>query len=336
MTHDTVTAIRSPSNTSLPDHVVAFEVSKHQLVVHTLPGDTQRIIPNTPAAARRVLQAEVKHNRRARLGTMLVVCEATGGYEAHVLDAAVSLGIEAHKAHGTRVRHFAKYKGLKAKSDPIDARVLALYGRQTESLRRYVPPSEAVKALRALKERRYDLMVMLQAETNRLEHVTDPRVLKSLQTSIRTMSKALGVIEAEIDELLEREETLARKAQLMRTVPGVGPVVATTLLAHMPELGTLPRGQAAALAGLAPYDNDSGERKARRTIDAGRSAVRRSLYMAALVAIRRSPHLRAFAQRIIARGNPFKVAATAVMRKLIVIINAVLASQQPCHYAKPA
>jgi len=334
MTHTTVTAIRSPSNTNLPDHVVAFEVSKHQLVVHTLPADRQVVIANTPAAVRRLLSAQVRHNRRARLGSMLVLCEATGGYEAHVLEAAIELGIEAHKAHGTRVRHFAKYKGLKAKNDPIDARLIALYGLQTENLVRYVPPSAGLKALRALKERRHDLQVMLQAENNRLEHVTDARVLKSLKASIRSLAKALKAIEAEIALLLEREPTLARKAELMCTVPGVGITVATTLIAHMPELGTLPRAKAAALAGVAPYDDDSGERKGCRSIDAGRSAVRRCLYMAALVAKRTCPHLRDFAQRIIARGNPPKVAVTAVMRKLIVIINAVLASQQSCHYAK--
>jgi transposase len=334
MIHTTVTAIRSPSNSNLPDHVVAFEVSKHQLVVHTLPADRQVVIANTPAAVRRLLSAQVRHNRRARLGSMLVLCEATGGYEAHVLEAAIELGIEAHKAHGTRVRHFAKYKGLKAKNDPIDARLIALYGLQTENLVRYVPPSAGLKALRALKERRHDLQVMLQAENNRLEHVTDARVLKSLKASIRSLAKALKAIEAEIALLLESEQTLARKAELMCTVPGVGITVATTLIAHMPELGTLPRAQAAALAGVAPYDDDSGERKGRRSIDAGRSAVRRCLYMAALVAKRTCPHLRDFAQRIIARGNPPKVAITAVMRKLIVIINAVLASQQSCHYAK--
>jgi transposase len=334
MSNDTVTAIRSPSNATLPDHVVAFEVSKRQLVVHTLPADRQVVIPNTAVAVRRVLSAQVRHNRRAQLGSMLVVCEATGGYEAHVLEAAIELGIEAHKAHGTRVRHFARYKGLKAKNDPIDARLIALYGLQTENLVRYVPLSAGVKALRALKERRHDLQVTLQAENNRLEHVTEARVLKSLKASIRFLAKALEAIEAEIALLLEREQALARKAELMCTVPGVGITVATTLIAHMPELGTLARSRAAALAGVAPYDDDSGEKKGRRSIDAGRSAVRRCLYMAALVAKRICPHLRDFAQRILARGNPPKVAITAVMRKLIVIINAVLASEQPCHYPR--
>lgn len=336
MRNDTVTAIRSPSNTSLPSHVVAFEVSKHQLVVHTLPADQQRVIPNTPKAIRRVLTAEIKHNRRAQLGRMLAICEATGGYEAAVLETAIALGLEVHKAHGTRVRYFAKYKGLKAKSDPIDARVIALYGLQSEDLVRYQPPSEAVKALRALQERRNDLKLMLQAEINRLEHARNRLVLKTLRTSIKALTKMLDAIEAEIARVLKTEQSLARKALLMQTVPGVGPVVAVTLIAHMPELGTIPRGRAAALAGLAPYDADSGDSKGRRHIDEGRSAVRRCLYMAALAAVRACTHLRDYAARIKARGKPFKVAITAVMRKLIVIINAVLASQQPCQYAKLA
>jgi transposase len=333
---NTLTPIRDLSNSSLPGHVVAFEVSKHQLVVHTLPADGQCTIPNTPAAVRRVLAAELRHNRRAGLGAMLVVCEATGGYEGHVLAAASELGIEAHRAHGARVRHFAKYKGLKAKNDPIDVRVIALYGLQTENLVRYRAPSEDLKALRALQERRHDLIVMLQAEKNRLEHVSNASVLKSLRASLRVLSSTLAAIEAEISELLARSDILARKAELMRTVPGVGPVVTATLLAHMSELGTLPRGRPAALAGLAPYDDDSGQKKGRRRIEAGRSAVRRCLYMAALVAVRVCPHLRAYAERIKARGKPFKVAITAVMRKLIEIINAVLATGQPCHYARPA
>lgn len=332
----TLTPIRASSNPSLPEHVVAFEVSKHQLVIHTLPTDKQRSVPNTPAAARRALMAEARHNRRAGLGSLLVVCEATGGYEEHVLVAAASLGIETHQAHGTRVRHFAKYKGLKAKNDPIDARLIALYGLQTENLVRYQPPSAELKALRALQERRHDLIVMLQAERNRLEHVKNASVLKSLRASLRALSSTLTAIETEISELLARTDALARTAELMRTVPGVGPVVASTLIAHMSELGTLPRGRPAALAGLAPYDDDSGQKKGRRRIEAGRSAVRRCLYMAALVAVRVCPHLRAYADRIKARGKPFKVAITAVMRKLIEIINAVLADGKPCRYAPQA
>lgn len=320
----------------LPDHVVAFEVAKHELVVHTLPADRQRTIVNTPVAVRRVLTSEIRHNQQARLGRMLVICEATGGYEHHILDVAVELGLEAHKAHGTRVRHFAQYKGFKAKSDPIDGRVIALYGLTTEKLVRYQPPGAACKALRALQERRHDLQLMLHAETGRLEHADNPVVRKCLRTSIKALSKALMAINTELANLIKAEQSLAHKAELMRSVPGVGPVVAATLIAHMPELGTLSRGRSAALAGLAPYDHDSGKQKGPRHIQAGRSAVRQCLYMAALAAVRICPHLRDYANRITARGRPFKVAITAVMRKLIVIINAVLTSNRPCLYARSA
>jgi transposase len=203
-------------------------------------------------------------------------------------------------------------------------------------LRRYQPPSQASRDLRALDARRQELKAALRAETNRLEHGNHPLVLKSLKSSMQNLSRMLNAIEAEIERLVAGEADLARKVALARTVPGVGPVVATTLLAHMPQLGSLTRGEAPALAGLAPYDNDSGKMRGRRHIQGGRSAVRRCLYMAALVAMRVCPHLRDFAERIRARGRPFKVAATAVMRKLLVIINAVLASGQPSNYAKPA
>jgi len=332
----TVTPIRSASNPSLPGHVVAFEVSKQQLVVQALPADGQHAIANVPSSVRRLLKAEIRRNSRLGLGRMLVVCEATGGYERHVLDAAIGLGIEVHLAHGSKVRHFARYKGRNAKSDAIDACMLALYGAETADLRRYQPPSQANRDLRALDARRQELKAALQAESNRLEHASHPVVLASLQASLQSLSRMLKAIETEIERLVARKADLARKVALARTVPGVGPVVATTLLAHMPQLGSLTRGEAPALAGLAPYDNDSGKMRGRRHIQGGRSAVRRCLYMAALVAMRVCPHLRAFAGRIRARGKPFKVAATAVMRKLIVIINAVLAAGQPCNYAKPA
>lgn len=336
MRANSVMAIPSPDNSKLPDHVVAFEVSKHQLVVHTLPANRQCVIDNKPAAVRRVLKNELKHNINAQLGRMLVVCEATGGYEDSVLDVTVELDLEAHRAHGTRVRHFAKAKGLKAKSDPLDAPLIARYGLQTEDLVRYCPPSAEVKALRALQERRDDLKQILQAETNRLEHVDHRLVLKTIKASIKCLSRQLKAVEAEIKRLIKSTPDLAHTDKLLRTVPGIGEVTAAALIAHMPELGTLPRNTAAALAGLAPYDNDSGKKKGRRHIQGGRSTVRRNLFMAAVTAMTHCPHLADYADRIISKGKPWKIAVTAVMRKLIVICNAVLASQQPCRYAKSA
>jgi transposase len=326
-----MTAIRSPFN-----HVVAFEVSKESLVVHALPVDEQSSIANRPQAVRRLLKAEIKRNRKDKLGPLLVVCEATGGYESHVLDAAIELGLAVHRAHGTRVRCFARYLGLAAKTDPIDARMLAQYGCQTADLRLYVPPPPECKALRALQSRRAELQGMLIAETNRLEHASHKSVLKSLKAHIAMLEAAFEAIEAEIAELVATSDGLRAKVQLMRTVKGVGFVTATTLLAYLPDIGQLTRGQVARRTGLAPINDDSGKKRGARHVEAGRSEIRRCLYMAAVVAANYNPALRTFAARLKARGYPFKYVVTAVMRKLVVILNAVLRDGEPWRGAKTA
>jgi transposase len=318
------------------NHVVAFEVSKASLVVHTLPGDEQCSIANKPQAVRRLLKAAVKANRKGEFGRLLIVCEATGGYERHVIDAAVDLGLALHRAHGARVRFFARYLGLAAKTDAIDARLLAHYGRQTEDLRLYVPPPPECQALRALQARRAELQDMIIAENNRLEHARHKSVLKSLRAHIAVLQAAFRTIEAEIAELISATESLKHKVRLMRTVKGVGLVTATTLLAYLPEIGQLTKGQVARRTGLAPINDDSGKKRGPRHVEAGRSEIRRCLYMAAVVAANFNPVLRAFAARLKARGYPFKYVITAVMRKLVVILNAVLRDREPWSGAKPA
>jgi transposase len=317
-------------------HVVAFEVSKTSLVVHRLPCDEQCTIANAQHAIRRLLRAEVKRNAKAKLGSLLIVVEATGGYERHVLDAAIDLGLACHRAHGSRVRFFARYLGLIAKTDRIDARVLAAYGLKTERLRLFEPLKPEEEALKELQARRDEIQQMLIAENNRLEHARLASVVRSIKTHIAGLRKALDALEAEIAALIHADASLARKAALMRSVIGVGPVTSATLLANMPELGSLSKGEAARLAGLAPINRDSGKLSAPRHIQAGRSAVRRCLYMAALVALRRNPVLEAFASGLRARGKPFKVVITAVMRKLIVTLNAILRDGEPWKHAKPA
>lgn len=324
MTNATVAAIRPPFN-----HIVAFEVSKESLVVHALPSDKQLTIANTPAAVRRLLAAERRSNARQELGPMLVVVEATGGYERGVLDVAVALGIPAHRAHGTRVRHFARYLGLAAKTDAIDARVLAAFGRQAQDLRLYRPPPPASAALRELQGRRSELQDMMLAETNRLEHVRLPDVRKSLERHIAALKVQVKQIEAAIAALVRADALLRTKSALMRSVVGVGPVTAATLLAYLPDIGQMTRGQVARLAGLAPINADSGRQSAPRHIEPGRGAIKRCLYMAALTAMKANPVLAAFAARLRATGHPFKCVATAVMRKLVVILNAVLRDGQP-------
>jgi transposase len=319
-------------NPSPFNHVVAFEVSKARLVAHALPADTQCEIANTRSAARRLLQAEAKRNGKGGLGPLLVVCEATGGYERHVLEAAAALGLPCHRAHGARVRFFARYLGLAAKTDPIDARMLALYGLRTERLRLYAPPAPEEEALRALKDRREQVQQMLIAETNRLDHA-HPGILAGLRAHIRSLQIALKALETGIAELVRATAELADKARLMQSVIGVGPVTATAFLAYLPELGSLTKGQAARLTGLAPINRDSGASSAPRRTEAGRTGLKRALYMAAGIAMRRNPALAAFAARLKSRGKPFKVVVTAVMRKLVVILNAILRDNQPCKHA---
>ncbi len=327
MTQATMIATHSRFN-----RVVAFEVSKDKLVVHLLPSDRRRTIANKPSAIERLLRREAGEGD----DELLVLCEATGGYERHVLAAAAKLELACHRAHGSRVRSFANYLGLAAKTDRIDARMLALYGLKTDRLRLYQPPAVEQLALRALKARRDEIQQMLIAETNRLEHADHAIVAKSLKAHIRSLRAALAKLEAEIAALLHATSWLARKAKLMQSVIGIGPITAATLLAYLPELGNLTKGEAARLAGLAPIARDSGKASAPRHIEHGHAAVRRTLYMAAGIAIRFNPQLAAFALRLRARGKPFKVIVTAVMRKLVVILNAILRDDQPWKHAKTA
>lgn len=311
------------------NRVLAFEVAKDTLVVHALPGDRQGTIANRPAAVRRILRAAAAESDEP----LLVVCEASGGYERHVLDAACALDIACHRAHGARVRHFAKYLGVTAKTDAIDARIIALYALNTAGLRLYRPPTPEQSGVRALKTRRDEIQRILLSEANRLERALHPRVRASLKTHIRALKRELAELEQEIASAIAEAPCLAEQARLMQSVAGVGPATTAALIAYFPELGTLDKSQAARLAGLAPIARDSGKTSAARHIEPGRAALRRALYMAAVVAIRHNPRMRDFAQRLKLRGKPFKVVVTAVMRKLVVILNAVLHHRQPAHAA---
>lgn len=318
------------------NHIVAFEVSKAELVVHKLPEDEQCTIVNAAKPVRRLLTTELKQLRGKPQARLLVVCEATGGYERHVLEACLDLGIACHRAHGSRVRYFAHYLGIGAKTDGIDARLLAAYGLRSDKLRLYAPPSAEEQALKDLKARRDEIQAMIIAESNRLEHATNVVVLRSLKLHLAALRRAFAGLEADIAALLRSCPPLMQKAQLMRSLKGIGPVTAATLIAYMPELGTLTKGEAARLAGLAPMNRDSGKLSAPRHVVAGRGSVRRCLYMAAVVAMRRNPLMRDFAARLRARGKPFKVVVTAVMRKLLVTLNAILRTGKPWRAAHVA
>ena len=318
------------------NHIVAFDVAKHTLSVHILPGDESQTIANKPKMIRKLLIAQKRRNAGLNIGPLLVVCEATGGYERHLLEICEELEIAAHKAHGSRVRHFAKYLGLIAKTDPIDARVLAFYGLKTENLRLYAPLTPERVALIDLRTRRDQIQAMLFAETNRLEHVRHASVTRSLKEHTAILRKALAALDVQIAAHLQACETLARKAALMRTLKCIGPGTATVLLAYMPELGTFSRAAAACMAGVAPFDDNSGKTSLPRHIEAGRAAVRKALYMAALTAIRHNRIMKSYAEKLRRKGKCAKVAITAVMRKLIVTLNAMLRTGEPWRHAHTA
>jgi len=313
-------------------HIIAFEVAKESLTVHILPTDRQETIANAPAAVQRLLRREARRNSKNALGSMLIVCEATGGYERHVLKAACELTIPVHRAHGVRTRLFARYLGL-AKTDPIDARMLAMFGRDTPDLHLYLQPSPSQAALRELRRRRDDLKAMSRMEANRLEHAHLTRVQASIKAHLRRMDKEIAAIEAEIDQLIEADPAMARKARLMQSLKGIGPVTATACLAYLPELGTFTKAQVARITGLAPIANDSGKASAPRHIHGGRKSVRNSLYMAAVVAISYNPKIKHYATSLRRRGKPTKLVIAAVMRKLIVILNAIVRDDAPAKIA---
>lgn len=256
-----------------------------------------------------------------------VICEPSGGYERDLLEALWAAGLAVSLVHAARVRAFARAQGRLAKTDPIDAVVLREFG---ELLRpgTLAAPSPERERLAALVQRREQLVNLLATEDQRLTQTREAvvrkmsaRLLKELQTQIAQMD---GLIEAQI----MADATLKSQSERLQQVQGIGPVTATTLLAELPELGTLSRNESGALAGVAPYNCDSGEHRGRRTIRGGRVKVRRVLYMAALVAARYNPILKAFYDRLVAAGKPKKVALVALMRKLIVLLNHLLKNPQ--------
>ncbi len=317
-----------------PQHIIAFDVGKQALEVATLPRDKPRSIANQSAAIRRVLQAEIRRNEREVLGPILVICEATGGYEHALLALANELQLPIHRAEGRRVRLFAQAHGLRAKTDPLDAAIIARFARQADCSMLYSLPSVEQQALSALVTRREELLQMKLAEQNRLEHHTSGPILVSIRYMIDVCKQQIKAIEQHLGVLIRQSPELSHKNQLLQSLVGIGDVTARTLMATLPELGTLSKGQAASLTGLAPYNRDSGNTNQHRHIAAGRFAARRCLYMAATVAINKNPVLRAKFQQLTQNGKPYKVALVAIMRKMIIILNAILKQQKPWKHAQ--
>ena len=244
---------------------------------------------------------------------MLVICEATGGYEDAVLKAACALGLDCHLAHGSSVRAYAKFRGRHAKSDPIDAALIAEYGRDKPDLKLYQPPRPEEAALRALMGRRSELKDMIQAETCRLEHASLKAVRVSLENHLAAENQ-LALIEKDIRALTRRDEAFSQEAAADATLAGIGAVASQTILAFLTELGQSPSATAVALAGLAPYDRDTGRSAEKDTSWAGAAkSAPASTWLCSLQSAL-TPTSAILLQRLTRKGKPFKVAVTAVMR----------------------
>lgn len=261
--------------------------------------------------------------RLQALGPTLIVLEATGGLEAPLAAALAAAGLAVAVVNPRQVRDFARATGRLAKTDRIDAAVLAHFADAIRPAVRPLPDDQA-RQLEALIVRRRQLVEMRAAEQNRLGATTAAVVRRNLEAHIAYLTAQLAGLDGELQKAVEVSPAWKAKDDLLRGVPGIGPVVSRTLLASLPELGALTNKQISALVGLAPVARDSGTLKGRRCIAGGRGAVRAVLYMAALTAKRYNPVLRVFYERLIAAGKATKVALTAVMRKLLTILNAMV------------
>ncbi len=302
--------------------IVGIDVSKAQLDVHVLPSGEAWSAATDPDGLATLSE------RLVGLAPQVVALEATGGLEVVAAGVLASAGLPVAVVNPAQVRAFAAALGQRAKTDPIDAWVIARFAQATCPKARPIPDQD-VQLLADLVARRRQILQMLVAERQRLQRAHEPRLKKSLGRLIRALQKELEQIDGDIDQAVRASPAWRRKEDLLQSVPGVGKVVSRTLLAEMPELGELDRRQAAALAGLAPFTQRSGKWRGKSFIAGGRASVRSALFLASLSAARHNPQLRLFHQRLIAAGKPKMVALIAVARKLVILLNAILRDQVP-------
>jgi transposase len=303
------------------DVFVGIDVSKDRLDVHVRPGG------EAFAVARDGKGLEELVGRLVELAPQLVALEATGGFETIAAAALAGAGLPLAVINPAQVRHFAQAVGKRAKTDPIDAAVIAHFAETVKPEPRPVPDEEA-RLLAELVARRRQVIEMLVAERQRERRAQSPRVRKSLLRHIKGLEKELSEVDTDIDMLVRGSPAWREKEDLLASVPGIGKTLARTLLAELPELGQMDRRRIASLAGLAPFTRQSGRWKGQSMIAGGRSAVRSALFMGALVASRCNPVLKVFHQRLLAAGKPKMRALIAVARKLLTILNAIIRDQR--------
>jgi len=304
------------NNTTSQNCVIGIDVSKAALDSHLLPDESRARFDNTAEGHERLVAWAGSHQPQR------IVLEASGGYELPVVAALASAGLPVIVVNPRQVRRFAQALGVQAKTDRIDARVIALFA---QAVRPEIRPlkDELTVELDAIVSRRRQLQDMLVAEQHRRTRAKGP-VRKNIDAHIAWLERQVHNVDGDIAKLIQSSPVWREKEDILDSIKGVGRVTIATVLGALPELGTLSRQAIAALVGLAPFARDSGSWRGKRFVRGGRPDVRRALYMAALVASQRNPALRKFYQGLVARGKPKKLALTATMRKLLVIMNSML------------
>ena len=302
--------------------VVGIDVSKDRLDVHVRPSGETLTVERTAAGL------DALCCRLRQIAPRIVALEATGGFETIATAALAAAGLPVVVVNPAQVRSFARALGRRAKTDPIDAAVIAHFAAATEIEVRPLK-DQATRLLGELVGRRRQITEMIRAEHNRARRITEPRLQKSIARLAKALEQELAVLDADIDAAVRGSPLWRATEDLLTSVPGVGPVIARTLIAELPELGALDRKKLASLVGLAPYTRQPGRWKGISRIGAGRSPVRTALFMGAMVAKRFNPVLKAFYERLLAAGKPKMVATIAVARKLLTILNAILRDQRP-------
>ncbi len=298
---------------------LGIDVARDDLEVAVYPTDAGWRVPNTPAGHARLIRwAQTHHPAR-------LVLEATGGYERAVDAALYAAGLPVVVSNPRQVRDFARSRNILAKTDHVDAQVLARFAAEVQPPLR-PRPSAASQELHALVTRRRQLLTARVAEQQR-RPLASPVVRADIDANLAWLAQRLAALDAQIAAALQADAALRARAAWLQSIPGIGPTASATLLAELPELGSLSRRQIAALVGVAPFNRDSGTWRGRRSIWGGRASVRAVLYMATVAATRANPVIRAFYRRLVAAGKPSKVALTACMRKLLVFCNALCQHQ---------
>lgn len=302
--------------------IVGIDVSKNRLDISVRPSGEAFVVERNPRGLDELVA------RLRELSPDVIALEATGGYETVVAAALAGAGLPVAIVNPAQIRAFARALGKRAKTDPIDAAVIAHFAEATGLVPRPLA-DEATRMLADLVTRRRQIVEMIGAERQREQRTTAPRPRKSIARLIKALEKELASLDDDLNDAVRGSPAWRDKEDLLASVPGVGPVISRTLMAELPELGQLGRREIAALAGLAPFTRQSGQWRGKSFIGGGRSSVRCALFMGALVAKQHNPVLKAFFDRLVAAGKPKMVALIAVARKLLTILNAIIRDNKP-------